>query len=182
MLANHIKKDNLHHAYLIEGVRAEIEPEIIEILTDLEVATQGNPDFFHLTYESFKIDDARELRELAAAKSFSPTRKIFLIYTNGFLLEAQNSLLKIFEEPLPNSHFFVVVPSIGGMLPTLISRFYYIPKSGEKDTTEGSEFIQMPITRRLEYIKELLAVEEGGRALAQNFLNSLESTLHQNAL
>lgn len=195
MISKHLDKNNLHHAYLIEGARDEIIQEITKFVKSLGVDTLGNPDFIQINLDSFKIEDARNLKSYVLDKSFSPvknSKKVFLISANNFLLEAQNTLLKIFEEPIENTHFFVVVPDIHSLLKTFISRFYVI--SARQDLVENQDaekFITMPLNKRIEFIKELLAEveeedEEGNeivvldsaRSKALKFLNELESTLH----
>ena len=94
-------KNNLHHAYLIEGTKETIIPEILEFFKDDEIV--------QITLDSFKIEDARNLKSYASEKSFPDVKKIFVISTNSFLLEAQQALLKMFEDPIENSHFFVIV-------------------------------------------------------------------------
>src|SRR3989344_4999324 len=101
LIFDHLSKNSLHHAYLIEGDREKIVPEILEFLKSLGIE-KGNPDFFHIELDSFKIDDARNLKSYATEKGFSMDKKVFLISANSFLLEAQNSLLKLFEEPIEN--------------------------------------------------------------------------------
>src|ERR1035437_6852442 len=97
-ILEHIDKNNLHHAYLIEGARDEIVPEILELMAILGVKTNGNPDFQHISVDSFKIKDALNLKSFGRDKGFSDGKKIFLISADNFLLEAQNVLLKMFEE------------------------------------------------------------------------------------
>ncbi len=193
MISKHLDKNNLHHAYLIEGPEGEIVQEIKEFLKNLGVKTVGNPDFVHIQLDSFKVEDARNLKSYAVQKSFSLGKKIFIISANNFLLEAQNSLLKTFEEPIENTHFFLIVPDINILLKTLVSRFYLI--SARQDLTEetkkAEKFINMPLKDRIDFIKELLVEpeeedEEGNeiivlnstRAQALKFLNALELTLH----
>lgn len=193
-ISQHLDKNNLHHAYLIEGARDIASLEIIEFVKSLGINTIGNPDFIHMELDSFKIDDARNLRSYAVQKSFSSGKRIFIISANNFLLEAQNSLLKVFEEPIADTHFFVIVPDTNSLLKTLVSRFYLIsPSPGEGEgTKEAERFIAMPLKNRIDYIKELLAVEEeedeegneiivlnSTRAKALKFLNALEFTLHK---
>jgi len=184
----YFQKNNLHHAYLIEGERDIIVPEIIESIPNGEIC--------QITVDSFKIDDARNLKSFASEKSFSAGKRIFIISANSLLLEAQNSLLKMFEEPIENTHFFLVVPDINSLLKTLVSRFYLI--STRQDLVESKDaekFIAMPIRARIDFIKELLAEEDGEdedgneilvlnstRSKALKFLNSLEFSLHQKAM
>lgn len=194
-ISQHLDKNNLHHAYLIEGARDIVSSKIIEFVKSLGINTVGNPDFIHIQLDSFKIDDARNLKSYAGQRSFSSGKRIFIISANNFLLEAQNSLLKVFEEPIADTHFFIIVPDVNALLRTLVSRFYLISlKSNfnEEMKKEAEKFIAMPLKNRIDYIKELLVVteeedEEGNeiivlnssRAKALKFLNELESTLHE---
>ena len=57
-IKDHLDKDNLHHAYLIEGSRDEIVPEITDFLLKIGINIVGNPDFTEINLDSFKIEDA----------------------------------------------------------------------------------------------------------------------------
>jgi DNA polymerase III delta prime subunit len=183
MILEQLDKNNLHHAYLIEGVRDEIVPEILEFLKSIDINTSGNPDFISITIDNFKIDEAFSLRSMSTDKSFSSAKKIFLICVNSFSLDAQNVLLKMFEEPIENTHFFLVIPDVNALLKTLVSRFYLIsptPRVGEKSKV-AEKFITMSLINRISFIKELLIevedediTSDSSRSKALKFLNALE--------
>jgi DNA polymerase III delta prime subunit len=193
-LEKHIDKNNLHHAYLIEGAREKILPEVFEFLEGLGIKTLGNPDFYNIQLDSLKIDDARNLKAYVADKSFSSEKRFFIISVNHFLLEAQNTLLKMFEEPTDNTHFFLIVSDVNSLLPTLISRFYLISTKQNLATEikEAEKFIKLSLGDRINFLKELLVTEEeeieetalidSTRAKALKFLNALEFTLHSKLL
>jgi len=144
-ILDNLDKNNLHHAYLIEGTEEEIVPEIFKFMEILGIETSANPDFYHISVDSFKIEDARNLKSVEHEKSFSTGKKIFLISANNFLLEAQNTLLKIFEEPIENTHFFIIIPNTDTLLKTLVSRFYLIKtktKLGD-ELKEAEKFIMI---------------------------------------
>jgi DNA polymerase III delta prime subunit len=186
MILENLDKNNLHHAYLIEGTREEIVPEIIKFLKDSGVNVVGNPDFININIDNFKIDEAFDLRAMSANKSFSAGKKIFLLCINSISLDAQNVLLKMFEEPIENTHFFLIVPDTNALLKTLVSRFYLISQKtvfGE-EYKMAEKFIAMPLKNRLDFIKELLTeVEEedisadSNRSKALKFLNALETVM-----
>ncbi len=191
MISKHLDKNNLHHAYLIEGSRGDVVSEIFEFLKSIGIETVGNADVSHISLDSFKIEDARNLKSFGSQKSFSIGKKIFIVSANNFLLEAQNSLLKIFEEPIHNTHFFLIVPDINALLKTFISRFYVISRESdhpEELKKDAEKFISVPLEKRILFIKELLteaeegdeevAIEEASRSKAIKFLNTLESILH----
>lgn len=195
-ISQHLDKNNLHHAYLIEGVRDAVSKEVIEFLNNSGINTVGNPDFIHIQLDSFKIEDARNLKSYATQKSFATGKRIFIVSANSFLLEAQNSLLKMFEEPIQDTHFFLIMPDTNALLRTLVSRFYLISSKSslgeKKDTQEAEKFIAMSLKNRIDFIKELIAApdeedEEGNeitvlnstRSKSLRFLNALEFTLHK---
>ncbi|HAS80589.1 MAG: polymerase III, delta' subunit family protein [Candidatus Nomurabacteria bacterium GW2011_GWE1_32_28] len=192
-ILKYLDKNNLHHAYLIEGERNEILPEIFKFLEDLGVKTSNNPDFYNITIDSFKIEDARNLKSVQYEKSFSGGKKIFLISVNNFLLEAQNTLLKIFEEPKEDTHFFIIIPNKNILLKTLISRFYLISSNQDMSDDQlilAEKFILMPVKERLFFMKGFLSEEEdseenliiqplSNRAKSLNFLNALEVSLYK---
>lgn len=189
MLSN-LNKDNLHHAYLLLGGRDAVLPQVLEFVNSLGVQIQGNPDFIKLEYDTFKIDDARNLKSRASEKQFGGAegdKKVFIISANQFLLEAQNTLLKVFEEPSEHTHFFIISPNVQNFLPTLLSRFYVLDLNTERDpvSAEAINFLKMNLNKRVGYIKDLLAgvdEDEDGtspRTVALEFLNSVESVLHQ---
>ena len=194
MLSQHLDKNNLHHAYLIEGARKKVVPEIVAFCESLDIKTSGNPDFCHITIDNFKIEDAFNLRMMTSDKGFTSAKKIFMICANSFSLDAQNVLLKVFEEPIENTHFFLIVPDTNSLLKTLVSRFYVISHMSDMwvETQDAEKFISMPLQKRIDFIKELTAPveeenEEGDEIVVLNsakskalkFLNALESVLHQ---
>jgi len=199
LIQKHLDKNNLHHAYLIEGEHEEIVPELLKFVDSLGIKTNANPDFLHIALDSFKIEDARNLKSFSLEKGFSVTagKKIFIISATSFLLEAQNSLLKMFEEPIENTHFFLVVPDTNSLLKTLVSRFYLISaRQGLAEKGEIAEkFIKMPLQKRIDFVKELLIEPEAKdeddneivaldstRSKALKFLNALETVLRQNSI
>ncbi len=188
-IQNHLNIKSLHHAYLVEGEKEPILNELLGFLKDSGFSTTGNPDFYQSSVDSFKMDDARYLKSLTDNKSFSGNKKIFIVSANSFLLEAQNAMLKIFEEPIEDTHFFITVPSIDGLLPTFISRFYVIREIFRQDLkSEAEEFLEMSLAKKLDFIKVLVKKEEeddeeneslnSPRTKASEFLNKLEKALH----
>ncbi len=182
MISQHLDKNNLHHAYLIEGSLDSVMPELSDFVKGMEI--------IQIKQDSFKIEDARNLKSFANEKGVSG-KKVFIVSANNFLLEAQNTLLKVFEEPIADTHFFLIVPEASALLPTFISRFYFISTRQDlvQDLSEAEKFLAMPLRNRLEYIKELVAKSEGDedenevidlnstRAKSLKFLNNLESVL-----
>ncbi|MES2023560.1 MAG: hypothetical protein V4439_02655 [Patescibacteria group bacterium] len=190
-IAEYFDKNNLHHAYLIEGIREEILPEVLEYVQSLGIETNANPDFLNIVVDNFKIDEAFSLRDMGNQKSFSTGKKFFIVCANNFTLDAQNVLLKMFEEPIFNTHFFLIVPDTDALLRTLVSRFYLIKNKSEENkdnkNEEAEKFIKMPLAKRIDFLKELLKKDDeddialdSTRTRALKFLNNLELALHNN--
>lgn len=189
-LKEHKEKNSLHHAYLIEGDRDFVVGEIYKFLeNDLDFKIIGNPDFWNEEYVVFGIDDARKIKETQIRKSFG-NKKIFILSCNSMTTEAQNSLLKLFEEPTDGTHFFVVSNSSEFFLPTLRSRMVIIKSADvrrldaderkyKNDDTEFVEkFLKTSKSKRLKMIKDI--VDEKDKEKAILFLNSLETILREN--
>ena len=181
-----IHKDNLHHAYLLLGSREENITRILELIGELSGGVSNNPDFLKIEVDTFRIADARTLKAFTSEKSFTEnTRKFLVLSARHFLEEAQNTLLKVFEEPSPGMHFFILAENTQGILPTLLSRVYTVGVPA-KSTTHAQEFLAMTLPLRFEYIKGLLAdideedlSSDSPRTRALDFLNDLEETLYE---
>lgn len=181
-----IQKDNLHHAYLIEGDREIVFNEVLNFLEkELGFSIQNNSDFWQGDFDTFGIDDGRKINELQSKKSFSGGKQIFVIKTNFLTREAQNSLLKMFEEPTENTHFFLIMSSGEVLLPTLKSRLMILKKWAPDTQQSGfaGEFLKMNIGERMEFIKQFFADtkkdKKADRGGAIEFLNNLEKVLRE---
>ena len=190
MLYSHIKKhlgtnkDALHHAYFIEGEQDLLIPALNTFIEkDLGVKIKGNHDYWCKSFETFTISDARELKKTQSKKAFSDDLRIFVLGLDTFTREAQNSLLKIFEEPAEQTVFFVVSPSLSGILPTLESRMITIPRyvggGQEKDElyTSAEVFLRAGKGERLSFIEKF--TKEVNSIEATRFLNYLEEFLYK---
>lgn len=185
MLKNYINKENLHHSYLIKGDKDIVDELSLLLKEELGFNISNNPDFHKEIIDTFYIEDARTLKSKTFDKALSGEnqKKIFVIFINNFLVEAQNSLLKVFEEPLFNTHFFIITPNISMIVPTLYSRFYVIKDFAEKEENKLIlDFIKMNKKARIDFIKVFLKKEdeegaEGSKTKVFNFLNELEGVL-----
>lgn len=79
-------------------------------------------DVLHLLRERFSIDDARELSSLSLQTPFEAQKRTFILVVKDIAVEAQNALLKLFEEPPAHAQFYIVAPPTLALLPTLRSR------------------------------------------------------------
>ncbi|MBI2673716.1 MAG: hypothetical protein HYX23_00325 [Candidatus Zambryskibacteria bacterium] len=149
------------HANLLIGTPEEAESYLRSFCHSLNIRLSNNPDFFVFRTETFGIDEARELKLLSSRKTIT-LGKIFLIAPERLTLEAQNALLKTFEDPIPNTRFFLSVREEGLVAPTLRSRMqvFRVPKSPISDSTDAETFLTSSLTNRLIFAKEFADEEK----------------------
>lgn len=71
---------------------------------------------------AIKIDQAKEILDYLSLKSTTGNRVVIIDQAQLLNPQAANSLLKTLEEPPPGSFFFLIAPSVAGILPTIRSR------------------------------------------------------------
>lgn len=135
------------HAYFITG---EIEGGIASAAAFLEsehgLVALANPDVMTLRHGLLSVDDARRLRSLAELAPTKGEQKALIISASRLFHEAQNALLKLFEEPPAGTLLILVIPSEGMLLPTLRSRLLALPSSSSNEvptiSIEAQEFLK----------------------------------------
>lgn len=156
----------LHHAYIIEGGGEMLREKLFGFLSDtLKHSVRGNPDFWHGQFETFGVDDARNLRDAQANRAVTNGRKIFVVETGFVTVEAQNALLKVFEEPTPNTHFFIILPTAEALLPTLRSRTLIVSGSQENGSGEAEKFLKLAVPERLAMAAEISEAKDKARSI-----------------
>lgn len=149
--------DLSHHAYIFTG---NTEKALEFFNANIDVQKQGNPDYIFLQIPTLSIDESRNLKTIHSKKPFGD-RRIFLIQTESIPVESQNALLKLFEEPEPGNHFFIISER-PNLLPTLRSRVQVIDFGKEKSIAK--KFLAMSKKERFDYVGKLEKNE--GYALA----------------
>ncbi len=193
-----IQGKNLHHAYCIVGETNASKKEVEDvILKQLKFPIAGNPDFYFREFDNLKAEDTEAIFIAHANRPTREDKKIFILKTNFITEQAQNKLLKIFEEPRGDTHFFLLMPIANNLITTLKSRLFIINSQDEdanhshknaNDSQEkninaeniAKEFLNSPIKKRLEIIKDLMEEikdEEKSKIEVMRFINSLEGEL-----
>lgn len=174
IIETHKKNGQLGNAYLFEGEHEEVFSELRGVLKVLGIKTEQNPDIWSGVFENLGIDDARSITNLAGNRPFIGEDRFFFIFARAFTIEAQNALLKTFEDAKEGIHYFLVVPRRSVLLPTLMSRFVFVPR-GEEEKSAGvlaKNFFSLSRTKRLKAIEVI--VKEKDKASAVEFLDALE--------
>lgn len=184
--------EDLHHAYFFVGDQEGVKKEILNFLDQkLKVRKSGNPDFNILNFENLSVDEARGIREASEKKNYSE-RMFFIISFESISHEAQNSLLKVVEEPTKNTHFIFISPQ-DNLLPTLKSRMEIVKSlkftplqnsnfaSGFKVENDAESILKLNLKQRLERVKEIVEAisdEDSTKQEAIDFVNQVEDELY----
>ncbi|MDQ5889980.1 MAG: polymerase subunit delta [Patescibacteria group bacterium] len=172
-----------HHSYVYVN---EDSTPLLELLqsnfSDLFIDNLNHPDLWIRNYTTFTIEDSRDLKKFNQTKA-SLDNKIALISANSITTEAQQSLLKVLEEPYPGVMIFLVLPNINLLLPTIISRVEILEiedKSIVKNK-EALHFLSLSISERLILLEEWRKKDVAeNRLWATGLLNGIEMYIKNN--
>ncbi len=156
-----VKGGELAQGYLVPGGH-EALPALRAFLAQRGINTDGNADVYIREYKLFTVDDARSLRERAQSRAIGKHGRVFIVVAPSMTQEAQNGLLKTLEEPPAGATFFLVVPSVHTLLPTLRSRTQVLELAAEKSEglVDVNAFLAAPSEKRLDMLKPLYMHDE----------------------
>jgi len=187
-----------HHAYALVGGASTRLDLVSFIEMEHGVIARGNPDFFVQKYEVLMIDDARALKDAHATRPFAREddkhgkggSRFFIIEADSMTHEAQNALLKIFEEPNEYAYFFLVIPSEESLLPTLRSRLFMVRRVMGKEGNAKIDknivsFLSSSTSERIAFVDKLAADISDGKnpkTAALEFCASLSRHLRDDGI
>jgi DNA polymerase III delta prime subunit len=176
----------LHHAYVVEGDTETSYKNVCDFCeADLSFQIKANPHFIYEQYDKFLVDDARRLRELQMNKSKPGQKKIFVISFNFITDQAQNSLLKVLEEPTKGTHFFIITPSSHIFLDTIRSRVSILSSISKTENDEALKFLALTLPQRMKFISNLVQKikdEKSSKSDAIKLIRGLEEEIHKKAM
>jgi DNA polymerase III delta prime subunit len=176
------------HSFVIE---AEAEEGIVVAedwaKKELGMRPRANPDVIVLRYGLFSVEDARRVYDIAGQAPFEGDFKVVIIAASRAYHEAQNALLKVFEEPPPGTYLFLILPSLGGLLPTLRSRVQELSTTSSAGTVrneEAQKFMSATGEKRSAMIKKLTSGSDEderreNREEAISILNGVEAAAYE---
>lgn len=150
----------IHHALLCIGTHKEC-------LSQIPVLYRTGVDAEVIEQEQLDIGEARALTERAASRPIVALKRCFVISCRQITLEAQNALLKLFEDPPATAQFYIIVPRPSVLLPTLRSRLhllYETDTSKDIPDEETVSFLRASFSERLLQIAKL-AKEKDNKAM-----------------
>lgn len=172
-----MKKDSsihfeMHHAVLFYGDRLASESKIKEAL-GLSKSWSSDNDIVYSEFEDMGVSDARQFQSRAVQLPYMRARVTFVIVAQSITREAQNSLLKLFEDTPKTCQFFVIVPSKNLIIPTLLSRFFTMDMQTDSGDIKGQVPMLSEATGLLAKIKDDDSYRETlRRVLASNRTNA----------
>lgn len=162
----------MHHTNLLVGslpwARTIIPLENQEASSDISV----------LEYARMSIAEVRTLIHEASMRPSERAYRVFIISCGSILGEAQNALLKLFEEPNAHTVFYFIIPRVDILLPTLLSRFQILGIE-ERGVVNGdtTDFFNATYTDRLTLIAKKIEAEDS--AWIQTLVESLAAYAHK---
>jgi DNA polymerase III delta prime subunit len=175
--------EDLHHSYVIQGNPKETINDLIEYLEINKYIRKKSPDIFFQIYDAFNIENTNDIKNWHNQYNISSDKKVCILGANLINREAEQSLLKIIEEPKNNTHFFIIIPNINQLADTIISRVHIIKIDKINDDQMEkivNNFLQASIKNRLEIIAQLVKENKDNensaklRIYAIDFLKQVE--------
>lgn len=113
----------------------------------LKVKNSSHPDLHILTKDekssAIKVDAVRDIKAKATVLPNDGNKSVFIIHEAHLMnVQAQNALLKIFEEPSKHVNFILTCPSKSSLLETIISRATSYTLGEEKSTVSDEKALE----------------------------------------
>jgi DNA polymerase-3 subunit delta' len=145
--------------------------------------SDNHPDIYVIGREkTANIDDVRRLIARASLKPNESEKQIFIVCNaNKLREEAQNALLKLFEEPPATVAIFLLTESRSSLLPTVLSRGQRIHLDGLRDfELEERLSDNYPSVSRSE-LEAAVKTASGNYGIAEKYLSKENMNLREKA-
>lgn len=200
-IINALETSRLSHAVILEGSDEATRLEAAKIIAKAVVckgnkkpcgvcgactkANSGSHPDIHLVVKGdgnsmIKVDSIRDVKAKATVFPNDGDKSVFIIHEAQYMnVQAQNALLKIFEEPSQHVCFILTCPSKSSLLDTIISRatsYYLSQETGESIDDAAREKARellecLSKESELEFLRKCAVFQKN----KQLFLNVLES-------
>jgi DNA polymerase III delta prime subunit len=142
------------------------EGKILNLINDSKFSLKNNPDLLIIekvkNKKSIGIEEVREIGKFLKILPISHTQKIVLIREANVLTpEAQNSLLKILEEPPEYARIILEAESDEKFLATILSRCQIIVSESTTELVEKStNFLEMDLNQKFNWAEKTSKLEK----------------------
>lgn len=190
-MLSHLKKESMHHAFVIEGDTFQTRPVLFDFLKKEFGMDAGHNDLILLDRGDFGIENVQEIVDVNSRKPTVGMYKVIVVGLHSISHQAQNAILKTLEEPRPGTFIFVLTNTSAIFLPTILSRVQVVrslnsaganANANTNNTVahidlDAKKFIKNSPVERLTQIKEILDLksdEEIGDAEIFAFVQEVE--------
>jgi len=168
---------DLHLSFPVITIKSGVAPTSLDFIEKWREALSDNPYISYIDWMktigaenkqgNITRDECRSIISRLSLKTFENQYKVLVMWLPEYLGDAGNVLLKLLEEPSPNTHFVLVSHKIDRILPTILSRC---------QTLNIKPFTQEDIGSYLKEHRELNQVEAEELAFMAN--GNLNRALH----
>jgi len=131
--------------------------------------------FSNFLYERLTIDDARNIKIEASMREATESKRIIYIGATDIGHEAEQSLLKLLEEPPENTKILIATQKTQ-ILPTILSRVIFLG-SVTQDLSAKPKLLSLTTPDRLLYIQKLTKESVDTQASRKEILQELRTLI-----
>ena len=181
--ANQLMHPDIHYSYPVITKKSGEKPISADFISEwrefFSIHPYGNVydwlQFIHAENKQGNItaEECNDINRKISLKSFESEYKILIIWMPEYLTKNGNKLLKLIEEPPPNTLFILVAENEGLVLPTILSRTQLV-KIPLLTTTEIEVALESVSGVRIEKAQQISALSEGNYREALQLLQNVE--------
>ena len=181
--ANQLMHPDIHYSYPVITKKSGEKPISSDFISEwrefFKIHPYGNVydwlQFIHAENKQGNItaEECNDINRKISLKSFESEYKILIIWMPEYLTKNGNKLLKLIEEPPPNTLFILVAENEGLVLPTVLSRTQLV-KIPLLTTIEIEVALEIVSGVRIEKAQQIAALSEGNYREALQLLQNVE--------
>ena len=181
--ANQLMHPDIHYSYPVITKKSGEKPISTDFISEwrefFSIHKYGNVydwlQFIHAENKQGNItaEECNDINRKISLKSFESEYKILIIWMPEYLTKNGNKLLKLIEEPPPNTLFILVAENEGPVLPTILSRTQLV-KIPLLTNTEIEVALEIASGVKIEKAQQIAALSEGNYREALQLLQNVE--------
>ncbi|MBC7508179.1 MAG: hypothetical protein H7320_05420 [Ferruginibacter sp.] len=181
--ANKLVHPDIHYSYPVITKKAGQPSISTDYITEwrefFSLHSYGNVydwlQFIHAENKQGNItaEECNDINRKISLKSFESEYKILIIWMPEYLTKNGNKLLKLIEEPPPNTLFILVAENEGLVLPTILSRTQLV-KIPLLSNIEIEVALELQYGVKIEKAQQIATLSEGNYREAMQLLQHVE--------